>query len=150
MRRTPQIAALALAAATVLPQVATAAQTPAELLAAAAPVSGSPVSSDAPRLTDTPIASRDLTLLADAGDAEQLLAQAPRATATPPVTSLPRTGPQLLLTLLAGGGFLLAGGGLRLRLRAGEPGAPRFAGVDGAQPDTMPFAVPLPAVDGPR
>lgn len=117
MRRTAQITALALTAAVALPSAALA-QTPGELLAAAAPLTDAPVPRDAPRLTDTPIASRDAaTLLADAGDPEQLLAQAPSATATPPATSLPRTGPELLLTLLSGGGLILLGGGIRLRLR---------------------------------
>lgn len=125
MRRTSQIAALALAAAVALPQVA-AAQAPAELLAEATPLSDVPVPQNAPRVTDSPLlASRDTQLLADAGDPEQLLAQAPAATSTPPAAELPRTGPELLLTVLAGGGMLLAGSGLRLRLRS--------SAVDGAR-----------------
>jgi hypothetical protein len=135
MPRTSQIAALAIAAAVALPQAA-AAQTPAELLAEATPLSDAPVPRDAPSLTDTPIADRDTTILADAGDPEKLLAQAPAATATPPSTSLPRTGPELLLTLLAGGGMVLVGSGLRLRLRATDA---RVASV-----------TPATAVVGPR
>ncbi|HST42814.1 MAG TPA: hypothetical protein VLK58_25045 [Conexibacter sp.] len=138
MRRRPsQIAALALAATVALPSGASA-QSPAELLAAATPLSEAPVTRDAPGLSGAPLAQSDAvtqlaqddpaaTLLADAGDPEQLLAQAPTATATPPAASLPRTGPELLLTVLLGGGLVLVGTGLRLRL-------------DGAQP----------AVDGPR
>lgn len=86
------------------------------LLAAAAPLSDAPVPRDAPELTQTPLADGDGVELADAGDPEQLLARAPVATAEPPATSLPYTGAELWLTLLAGGGMVLAGTGLRLRL----------------------------------
>lgn len=122
MRSRPvQIAALAVAATVALPTAASA-QSPAELLAAATPLSEAPVPRDAPRLTETPLAQRDAaTLLADAGDPEELLAQAPTATATPPSRSLPRTGPELLLTVLLGSGLVLVGGGLRLRLDGAEP-----------------------------
>ncbi|MDO8184846.1 hypothetical protein Q5424_06230 [Conexibacter sp. JD483] len=121
MRRSSQIAVLAVATAAALPAAADARQTPAELIAQAAPVTDAPVPrADGARVTQTPLAARDTTLMADAGDAEQLLAQAPSATATPPTSTLPRTGPELLLTLLAGGGMLLAGVGLRMHLRDGE------------------------------
>jgi hypothetical protein len=121
MRRSPQIAVLALATAVALPAVADAQLTPSELLAQAQPTTEVPVpATDGPRVTATPLAARDMTLMADAGDAEQLLAQAPSATATPPTGTLPRTGPELLLTLLAGGGMLLTGAGMRLQLRASE------------------------------
>ena len=124
MRRSPQIALLALATAAALPAGAQAqSPSPEALLAQAAPATDVPVPRDGQPLTATPLAARDTTLMADAGDAKQLLAQAPTATATPPVSTLPRTGPELLLTLLAGGGLLLAGAGLRLRLHAGEPPA---------------------------
>ncbi|WP_041730519.1 hypothetical protein [Conexibacter woesei] len=90
---------------------------PGDLLAAATPLSDAPVPRDAPELTQTPLADRDGVELADAGDPEQLLARAPAASATPPATSLPYTGAELWLTLLAGGGMVLAGTGLRLRLK---------------------------------
>jgi hypothetical protein len=133
MRRSSQIAALTLATAVALPAGAQAqAPSPETVLAQAAPATDVPVPRDGQPLTATPLAARDTTLMADAGDAKQLLAQAPTATATPPVSSLPRTGPELLLTLLAGGGMLLAGAGLRLRLRAGE--APVTVAVEPAGP----------------
>jgi hypothetical protein len=128
MRRRSQIAVLALAATAALPAAASAQSQAEAVLAAAAPLTDAPVPRDAPQVTATPLAQRDAaTLLADAGDPEKLLAQAPAATATPPTRTLPRTGPELLLTVLLGGGLVLVGGGLRLRL-------------DGAGP----------AVDGPR
>lgn len=122
MRRSPQIAVLALATAVALPAGAQA-QTPQALLAQAPQATDTPVPREGQPLAETPQAARDRTLMADAGDAEQLLAQAPTATATPPTSTLPRTGPELLLTLLAGGGMLLAGAGLRLQLRAVAPAA---------------------------
>ncbi len=117
MRRSSQIALLAVATAAALPAGADARQSPAALLAQATPVTDAPVPREGARLTATPLAARDTTLMADAGDAKQLLAQAPAATATPPTSTLPRTGPELWLTLLTGGGMLLAGAGLRLQLR---------------------------------
>lgn len=120
MRRSSQIAALALATAAAVPAAAQAQTPAAAVLAQATPVTDAPVPRDGQQLTATPMAARDTTLMADAGDAKQLLAQAPIATATPPTSTLPRTGPELLLTLLAGGGMLLAGAGLRLQLRAGD------------------------------
>lgn len=118
MPRTSSITAVALAAALSLPAAAFADGATdadaARLLADATPMTDAPVPRDAPELTDTPIASRNGELLADSGDPERLLAQAPTATATPPASSLPRTGPEVLLTLAAGGGLMLAGAGLRL------------------------------------
>jgi hypothetical protein len=122
MRRTNSITAVALAAALSLPAAAPADGSrelladanPAGLLADASPLTDVPVPRDAPSVTDTPLASRDGEMLADAGDPEKLLAQAPEATTTPPATALPHTGAELLLTLLAGGGLVLAGAGLRV------------------------------------
>jgi len=142
MPRSTPIAALTLAAALSVPAGALAADddglradvTAAQLLADAAPVTQAPVPRDAPAVTATPLADRDpdATVLADAGDPERLLAQAPAATATPPATKLPHTGSELLLTLLAGGGLVLTGAGLRIGIARPRPGAA------------------LPAADGPR
>ena len=145
MPRTTSFAALTLAAALSLPASALADDgpalfadaTPARLLADASPLVDAPVPRDAPELTDTPLASRDGEMLAAAGDPEKLLAQAPEATAkppAPPAESLPRTGPELLLTLLAGSGLVLTGAGLRLGAGGGRTGAERL----------------LPTADGPR
>ncbi|HEY4280026.1 MAG TPA: hypothetical protein VGM91_17510 [Conexibacter sp.] len=137
MRRSHQITTIALAAALSLPAAAEAHQAPtaiasadiADVLADAAPMTSAPVPQDAPSLEHAPLAARDKTLIADAGDPQQLLAEAPPVTATPPATALPRTGPEVYLTLLAGGGLLLAGAGLRLRSRAlgDAAGAPSTA-----------------------
>lgn len=154
MRRTQPIAALALAALLTLPPTAgaqtpqqlladatpladtiAAAPSPRELLADATPLSDVPVQvqvpRDAPPLTQTPLADRDGVELADAGDPRQLLAQAPQATDRPPVTRLPHTGMELVLTLLAGGGMVLTGSGLRLVERGGRRACvPACAGAD--------------------
>jgi LPXTG-motif cell wall-anchored protein len=133
MRRPAQITTVALTAALWLPAVADARQPPtllaANVLADAAPVTSAPVPRHALSLEHMPLAARDRTLLADAGNPRELLAQAPTATATPPTTSLPRTGSETYLTLLAGAGLLLAGAGLRLRTRASAVG--RVAGAPG-------------------
>jgi hypothetical protein len=139
MPRTAPIAALTLAAALSLPAAAVAADdasapSAARLLADSSPLTQTPVPRDAPEVTATPLADRDPDgeILADAGDPERLLAQAPAATATPPARKLPHTGSELLLTLLAGGGLVLTGAGLRIGIARPRPGAS------------------LPAVDGPR
>jgi hypothetical protein len=136
--RTTSITAVTVAAALSLPAAAFAADgapdlladaTPAGVLADAAPLTDAPVPQDAPEVTPTPLADADAELLADAGDPEQLLAQAPAATDHPPAPSLPRTGPELLLTLLAGGGLVLTGTGLRIGIARSRPaGPPQAAG----------------------
>jgi len=136
--RTASITAVTVAAALSLPAAALAADgapdlladaTPASLLADAAPLTDAPVPHDAPEVTATPLADADAELLADAGDPEQLLAQAPAATDHPPAPSLPRTGSELLLTLLAGGGLVLTGAGLRIgTVRPRPAGPPQAAG----------------------
>ena len=146
MPRTAPIAALTLAAALSLPAAALAADdaaapSAARLLADSSPLTQTPVPRDAPEVTATPLADRDadadadadadVEVLADAGDPERLLAQAPAATATPPARKLPHTGSELLLTLLAGGGLVLTGAGLRIGIARPRPGAS------------------LPALDGP-
>lgn len=139
MPRSTPIAALTLAAALSLPTVALAADAgpyadvdAARLLADSAPLTQAPVPRDARELTATPLADRDPggTVLADAGDPERLLAQAPAATATPPATQLPRTGAELLLTLLAGGGLILTGAGLRIGI-ARPPAGETLTAADG-------------------
>jgi hypothetical protein len=119
MRRSHPIAFIA-ATALVLPSAAAAADTPTELLAIAAPLTdATPAPRDARSVSPFPIAdvrSADAATLlaANPRQAGQLLAQAPSVRATPPASSLPRTGPELWLTLLTGAGLLLAGTGLRL------------------------------------
>lgn len=136
MPRATPIAALTLAAALSLPAAAAAADdaalTAAQLLADSTPVTQAPVPRDAPEVTATPLADRDPDgeILADAGDPERLLAQAPAATATPPATKLPHTGSEVLLTLLAGGGLVLTGAGLRIGSARPRP-ATSLAAADG-------------------
>lgn len=139
MPRTAPIAALTLAAALSLPASALAADdasapSAARLLADSSPLTQTPVPRDAPEVTATPLADRgaDGEILADAGDPERLLAQAPAATATPPARELPHTGSELLLTLLAGGGLVLTGAGLRIGIARPRPGA-SLPALDGAR-----------------
>jgi LPXTG-motif cell wall-anchored protein len=76
----------------------------------------------APSLSRTPIASREsVTKNPPLPTIDPAAAAAVRATATvpdPPAATLPRTGAETWLTLLAGAGLLLTGTGLRLRIAA--------------------------------
>lgn len=105
---------------------------PRAVLAAATPLAATPLREEGRPLTRTPPtregaersaprADNEPVTLADASDAEALLARAPAATSRPPAATLPHTGNELWLTFLAGAGMAMAGAGLRLRLDATAP-----------------------------
>lgn len=135
MRRTPSILVLTATALALPAAAADAAAAPEAVLADAAPLTrAAPPPREAPSLSRVPLAVRGdaAALLADRPEqAGELLAQAPRVSATPPA-QLPRTGADAWLTALLGAGLLLTGAGLRLRLRDGAPSDAAPAGAAGA------------------